>query len=188
MKRKQSKEMNIGAVASDLYALAGLADGFTVNKGPNAGSMFSAIDAIVVRAVGNLGNLQGATNKQAAAHFAKSAAALETLAVFLDSLMGTTEEESMNPSMKFRRMIAAVIRSFTGEAGRYMERGEMAQGASMGHVGYLSDGYMIAGGEDMALIRSPMEGGLLHFFRQSPDKAKEQIYGFAKAVKERNDK
>jgi hypothetical protein len=64
----------------------------------------------------------------------------------------------------------------------------MAQGASMGHVGYLSDGYMIAGGEDMALIRSPMEGGLLHFFRQSPDKAKEQIYGFAKAVKERNDK
>jgi hypothetical protein len=185
MQKRNRKSVDVGAIANDLYALAGLADGFTTSKGQEASSLFSAIDALIVRAVGNL---QGEGNKQAAAQFAKSAAALETLAVFLESLRGTSEEESLKPSPKFRRMVAAVIRSFTGEAGRYMEYGEMAQGASMGHVGYLSDGYMIAGGEDMALIRSPMEGGLLHFFRQSPDKAKEQIYGFAKAVKERNDK
>jgi hypothetical protein len=186
MKRKSKMtDVQIGKVADDLYSLAGLADGFMVNKGPNASSLFSAIDAVIARTVGNL---QGDSNKEATAHFRKSAAALERLAVFMESLYGTREEESDNPSPAFRRMVAAVIRSFTGEAGRWMERGEMAQGASMGHVGYLSDGYMIAGGEDMALIRSPMEGGLLHFFRQSPDKAKEQIYGFAKAVKERNDK
>lgn len=151
MQRKSKMtDTQIGKVADDLYALAGLADGFTVNKGPDAQSLFSAIDAVIARAVVNL---QGDSNKEAMAHFRKSAAALETLAVFLSSLRETREEESPNPSMAFRRMVAAVIKSFTGEAGRWMERGEKAQGAKIGMVGYLETGYLIAGGEDLSIPR-----------------------------------
>lgn len=168
MQKRTRKAVDVDAVASALYSLDGLAAGFATSKGPNASSIFYAIDALIARTVGDL---QGDGNKQAAAHFAKSAAALETLAVFLETLRGTSEEESINPPMKFRRMVAAVIRSFTGEAGRYMEHGEMAQGEKYGTVGYLS-GFLIAGGEDMELIRP---GSPEHSFRKLSQQGRESI-------------
>lgn len=83
----------------------------------------------------------------------KACVALDVLEGFAFMAYQGPEGDKSKASVSTRRILGRGIVAFTGEAGRWMERAELAIDPNDCTVGYLQDGYMIEGGEGMTLPR-----------------------------------
>ena len=83
----------------------------------------------------------------------KASAALDVLEGFAWMAYQGPEGDQRKVSVSTRRILGRGILAFTGEAGRWMERAELAIDPTHIACGYLQDGYLIAGGEGMTLPR-----------------------------------